>query len=101
MAHEIDTINKKTQQHTPTPYPSSRVDLDALMTILLGNDYRPEVAQTIVRAVNAHEELLRLLNQVHSILNQSWDPKSDVGPLDALYGLDELIPEAIARAEGK
>lgn len=34
------------------------IDTDALMTILLGNGYRRESADRIIRAVNAHEELV-------------------------------------------
>jgi len=51
-------------KHTP-------IDTDALMVILLSNGYRGDRAEIIVRAVNAHEELVKAVLEFHNELDRT------------------------------
>jgi len=70
----------------------TQIDTEALMVILLGNGYRRERADLIVRAVNSHEEMLAMLKHLVSL---------DDDDTDNLDNLKESARELIAKAEGK
>lgn len=71
----------------------TRIDTEALMVILLGNGYRRERADLIVRAVNSHEELLDVIKQLKNHLDGCSH-----GYPDSLWDDAEKV---IAKAEGK
>lgn len=84
-------MKTKTQvSHTSTPYPVSKIDTDALTTILLGNQYRREAVDVIVRAVNAYQRHLKFVRDYLS---------GDVNERQLIDEAREI--EVIAKAEGK
>lgn len=101
-----------TTQHTPTPWSGGHYS-SVVGCLIVGQGGRlicdtaiqpKELAEAnavfIVRACNAHEELLSALKVVAKdccmALDGTWD-KSDEGFRDTL----ELVEAAIAKAEGK
>lgn len=89
LCQENHVVPAPASSHTPTPW-----NPNDLQDLLFKN---PELgranANLIVRAVNSHEELLRLVKSYRSFLLSIADPMR--------ISEYELIDKAIAKAEGK
>lgn len=97
-------INRKdyqeVSQHTPTPWKWVNgigivQDEGDKMDGYLMNAKHPANATFIVRACNAHQELVELLRTVEKFLRADTDNEENI------YTLKIMVRNAIAKAEGK
>lgn len=96
-------------QHTPTPWNQIAGNICEGSAIVAHNAHhehikvalnvRHEDASFICRAVNAHESLMRVVTQLQWVLNQDWNPESDIGPLDTLFEFKDEVDKAIAKGD--
>lgn len=86
-------------QHTPTPYKCGPVTVESLTMFFASRFATLEDKQAIVRAVNCHEEMLRLLKEFIKDQDCYCQLDKSVGAV-GVCPIHEAI-EAIAKAEGK